>query len=53
MIEAKAVYPERFKDIDLDEWIGNYFQGLYHVDDETVEELKEAKLLYYLGITSP
>ena len=53
MIEAKAVYPERFKDIDLDEWIGNYFQGLYHVDDETVEELKEAKMLYYLEITSP
>ncbi|HIH36601.1 MAG TPA: ABC transporter substrate-binding protein [Methanocellales archaeon] len=52
MIEAKAVYPERFEDIDLDEWIDNYFQGLYHIDDKTVEELKKTQMLYYLEITT-
>ena len=50
MIAAKAIYPDRFEDIDLEEWIGNYFKELYGVDDEKPNELKDALLLRYLEI---
>ncbi len=50
MIAAKAIYPDRFDDIDLEEWIGNYFKELYGVDDEKANELKDALLLRYLEI---
>ncbi len=51
MIAAKAIYPDRFEDIDLEEWIGNYFKELYGVDDEKANELMDALLLRYLEIT--
>jgi iron complex transport system substrate-binding protein len=50
MIEAKAIYPERFEDIDLDEWIRDYFMGLYNVDEEKADELMDSLLLRYLEI---
>jgi iron complex transport system substrate-binding protein len=50
MIEAKAVYPDRFEDIDLEEWIRDYFMGLYGVDEERAEELMDSLLLRYLEI---
>ncbi|OPY54560.1 MAG: corrinoid ABC transporter substrate-binding protein [Methanosaeta sp. PtaU1.Bin112] len=50
MIAAKAVYPDRFEDIDLEEWIGNYLKKLYSVDDDKANELKDALLLRYLEI---
>lgn len=50
MIAAKAIYPDRFEDIDLEEWIGNYFKELYGVDDEKANELMDALLLRYLEI---
>jgi iron complex transport system substrate-binding protein len=51
MIAAKAIYPDRFEDIDLEEWIGNYFKERYGVDDEKANELMDALLLRYLEIT--
>ncbi len=50
MIEAKAVYPDRFKDIDLENWIKDYFKKLYGVDDEKANELMNSMLLRYLEI---
>ena len=50
MIEAKAVYPDRFKDIDLDNWIRDYFKDLYGVDDDKAAELMNSLLLRYLEI---
>lgn len=50
MIEAKAIYPERFEDIDLEVWIRDYFMGLYGVDEENAEELMDSLLLRYLEI---
>ncbi|NPV63489.1 MAG: ABC transporter substrate-binding protein [Methanotrichaceae archaeon] len=51
MIAAKAIYPDRFEDIDLEEWIEDYFRELYDVDDEKANELIDAQLLRYLEIT--
>lgn len=50
MIEAKAIYPDRFEDIDLEEWIRDYFKNLYDVDDVKAEELMDSLLLRYLEI---
>jgi len=50
MIEAKAIYPDRFEDIDLEEWIRDYFMGLYGVDEEKADELMDSLLLRYLEI---
>ena len=50
MIEAKAIYPDRFEDIDLEEWIRDYFMRLYGVDEEKAEELMDSLLLRYLEI---
>lgn len=50
MIEAKVIYPDRFEDIDLEEWIRDYFMGLYGVDEERADELMDSLLLRYLEI---
>lgn len=50
MIEAKAVYPDRFEDIDLEGWTRDYFKELYGVDDEKANELINSLLLRYLEI---
>lgn len=50
MIEAKAIYPDRFEDIDLEEWIRDYFMGLYGVDEEKADELMDSLILSYLEI---
>lgn len=50
MVEVKAVYPDRFKDIDLEEWIQDYFKELYGVDDEKANELVNSLALRYLEI---
>ncbi|MBE9593088.1 MAG: hypothetical protein IMF19_06380 [Proteobacteria bacterium] len=50
MIEAKRSYPEKFEDIDLEEWIGDYYRDLYDMDDDKVEEVKSSQLLYWLEI---
>ena len=50
MIEAKAIYPERFEDIELEDWIRDYFKELYGVDDEKANELMNSLLLRYLEI---
>ncbi|NTV00295.1 MAG: ABC transporter substrate-binding protein [Methanoregulaceae archaeon] len=40
MVIAKAAYPERFSDIDLNEWLLTFYQNLYGVDRQTAEGLR-------------
>lgn len=39
MVIAKAAYPDRFADIDLEEWLINFFKNVYDVDNETARAL--------------
>jgi len=41
MVIAKASYPERFSDIDLNEWLLTYYQKLYNIDRKTAQGLRE------------
>ncbi|MBN1236589.1 MAG: ABC transporter substrate-binding protein [Methanotrichaceae archaeon] len=50
MVQAKAIYPDRFEDIDLEEWTREYFKDLYGVNDEKANELLDSLLLRYLEI---
>ena len=50
MIEAKHIYPERFEDIDLNEFVHNYYKDVFGVSDDKVEELKLAQRLRWLEI---
>ncbi|WP_421909051.1 ABC transporter substrate-binding protein [Methanolacinia petrolearia] len=51
MIAAKAIYPERFEDIDLETWIREYIVELYGTDEETTNDIMNAFMLDYLEIT--
>lgn len=39
MVIAKAAYPDRFDDIDLGDWLIEFFKNVYDVDDETARAL--------------
>lgn len=41
MVEAKAIYPERFEDVVVSEWLDDYHRKLYSVDEETIQEIKK------------
>ncbi|MDD3042413.1 MAG: ABC transporter substrate-binding protein [Methanosarcinaceae archaeon] len=43
MVIAKAAYPDRFADIDLGEWLLDYYKSVYGVDDETARALRSAQ----------
>jgi iron complex transport system substrate-binding protein len=43
MVMAKAAYPDRFEDIDLGEWLLEFYQNVYDVDRETAEGLRSAQ----------
>jgi iron complex transport system substrate-binding protein len=45
MVMAKAAYPERFEDVDLGEWLLEFYQNVYNVDQETAEGLRTAQLM--------
>jgi iron complex transport system substrate-binding protein len=40
MVIAKAAYPERFSDVDLNEWLLRFYQDLYGIDRQTAEGLR-------------
>jgi len=50
MVEAKIVYPERFEDVDLNEFVDEYYKDVFGVSDEQVELLKKAQRLRLLEI---
>jgi len=43
MVIAKAAYPERFEDVDLGEWLLDFYMNVYNVDRETAVELRSAQ----------
>ena len=43
MVIAKAAYPERFDDIDLAEWLLDFYKNVYGVDDDTAKTLRSAQ----------
>ena len=43
MVIAKAAYPEVFGDIDLADWLLDFYQGVYGVDKKTAEEMRAAQ----------
>ncbi|MDZ7832625.1 MAG: ABC transporter substrate-binding protein [Desulfobacterales bacterium] len=43
MVIAKAAYPELFSDIHLGDWLLDFYQGLYGVDEETAKKLRSAQ----------
>ena len=48
MIEAKAVYPERFEDVNVGEWVDEFNRELYDVDGDTIKEIKTGLCLEWL-----
>lgn len=45
MVIAKAAYPEKFEDIDLNEWILSFYQEVYGIDRDTAIQLRSAQLM--------
>lgn len=43
MVIAKTAYPERFEDVDLAEWLLDFYQNVYGIDLETAKELRSAQ----------
>jgi iron complex transport system substrate-binding protein len=43
MVIAKAAYPERFRDINLAEWLISFYRGLYGVDRQTALRLRSCQ----------
>lgn len=43
MVIAKAAYPERFTDIDLSNWLLDFYQKVYGVDRKSAEGLRAAQ----------
>nr|WP_301663483.1 ABC transporter substrate-binding protein [Methanoculleus sp. FWC-SCC1] len=53
MVIAKAAYPERFADIDLGEWLLDFYKNVYGVDDDTAKALRSAQWMDWCVDTSP
>ena len=45
MIMGKSVYPNLFSDINLGDWILDYYKNIYGVDDAKAKELRSAQWL--------
>ncbi len=43
MVMAKTAYPERFKDIQLGQWLLDFYQNVYQVDVKTAKELRSCQ----------
>ena len=48
MIIAKAAYPDRFDDIKVNEWVLEYYQNVYRVDEATAKELRSVQWLDWM-----
>lgn len=43
MVIAKASYPEKFRDIDLAQWLIDFYRNVYGVDTTTAERLRSVQ----------
>lgn len=48
MIEAKSVYPEKFRDINVSEWIDKYYKEIYKINEDDVNDLKDLQGLAWI-----
>jgi iron complex transport system substrate-binding protein len=48
MVIAKAAYPEQFTDIKVHEWVLEFYQNVYGVDEETAIGLRSAQWLDWM-----
>lgn len=52
LIMAKGVYPERFRDIRVHQWVLRFYQRLYGADGETAEMLRSRQWLDWMVRTT-
>ena len=45
MVMAKTAYPDRFKDVDLAEWLLEFYQNVYKVDRATAIKLRKTQFM--------
>ncbi|NMC10370.1 MAG: ABC transporter substrate-binding protein [Methanothrix sp.] len=43
MVIAKAAYPDRFADIDLGDWLLDFYKNVYGVDEDTAKALRSVQ----------
>lgn len=43
MVMAKAAYPEKFADVNLDSWLLDFYRNVYGVDNETAKQLRSVQ----------
>ncbi len=48
MIIAKAAYPDRFLDVNVNEWTLGFYKNVYGVDDETALQLRNVQWLDWM-----
>lgn len=48
MVIAKAAYPELFEDIDLAQWLINFYQKVYSIDQEMAKKLRSAQWMDWI-----
>jgi len=48
LIAAKSAYPEQFEDINVAEWLNEYHQTLYGLDDAQAQRIKEIQQLDWM-----
>ena len=48
LISAKSVYPERFEDINVGQWLNEYHMSLYGLTEEQAQELKVVQELDWM-----
>lgn len=48
MIAAKSAYPERFADIRVGEWLNDFHQQLYRIDEAGAQTLKQVQQLDWM-----
>jgi len=53
MVTAKAAYPERFGDVDLGEWLLDFYMNVYNVDRETAIGIRSAQWMNWTVEESP
>ena len=45
---AKSAYPERFEDIHVGEWLNEYHQTIYGLNEEEAQKIKEIQQLDWM-----
>ena len=48
MVMAKAAYPEKFADVDLNGWLLDFYQNVYGVDKETAAQLRAVQWMDWI-----